>query len=127
MIQRPPRSPRADTLVPYTTLFRSCRRRPAGAFPGYPRGSAAAEGENRRTLTARGTPMIAKRIDIEPENDNFERLADCIAAAPEEGEKLDGLWNVNCDAGRTVEDLTLAFKAVKGKQTSNQTAKTKQK
>src|SRR3546814_4944461 len=73
MIQRPPRSPRADTLVPYTTLFRSCRRRPAGAFPGYPRGSAAAEGENRRTLTARGTPMIAKRIDIEPENDNLER------------------------------------------------------
>src|SRR3546814_11971078 len=122
MIQRPPRSPRADTLVPYTTLFRSCRRRPAGAFPGYPQGSAAAEGENRRTLTARGTPMIAKRIDIEPENDNFERLADYIAAAPEEGEKLDDLWIVNCDAGETVEDLPLAIKEVNATQALNQTA-----
>src|SRR3546814_945847 len=33
MIRRPPRSTRTDTLVPYTTLFRSCRplfRVPAG-------------------------------------------------------------------------------------------------
>src|SRR3546814_14269762 len=27
MIRRPPRSTRTDTLFPYTTLFRSCRRR----------------------------------------------------------------------------------------------------
>src|SRR3546814_11440110 len=27
MIRRPPRSPRTDTLFPYTTLFRSIRRR----------------------------------------------------------------------------------------------------
>src|SRR3546814_13647010 len=27
MIRRPPRSTRTDTLLPYTTLFRSCRRR----------------------------------------------------------------------------------------------------
>src|SRR3546814_8798680 len=26
MIRRPPRSTRTDTLFPYTTLFRSCRR-----------------------------------------------------------------------------------------------------
>src|SRR3546814_1181160 len=26
MIRRPPRSTRTDTLLPYTTLFRSCRR-----------------------------------------------------------------------------------------------------
>src|SRR3546814_612875 len=67
--------------------------------------------------------MIAKRIDIEPENDNFERLADYIAAAPEEGEKLDDLWIVNCDAGETVEDLPLAIKEVKATQALNQTAK----
>src|SRR3546814_9034136 len=30
MIRRPPRSTRTDTLFPYTTLFRSLRRRPAG-------------------------------------------------------------------------------------------------
>src|SRR3546814_3573911 len=86
MMRRPPRFTRTCTLFPYPTLIHStaCRRRPAGAFPGYPRGSAAAEGENRRTLTARGTPMIAKRIDIEPENDNLERLADYIAAARSE-------------------------------------------
>src|SRR3546814_3366011 len=28
MRRRPPRSTRTDTLVPYTTLFRSCRRGP---------------------------------------------------------------------------------------------------
>src|SRR3546814_12477671 len=34
MIRRPPRSTRTDTLFPYTTLFRSCRRghaKPAAA------------------------------------------------------------------------------------------------
>src|SRR3546814_10049073 len=30
MIRRPPRSTRTDTLFPYTTLFRSARRRPQG-------------------------------------------------------------------------------------------------
>src|SRR3546814_3421754 len=36
MIRRPPRCTRTDTLVPYTTLFRSpeaCRRRTTGAAP----------------------------------------------------------------------------------------------
>ncbi|MFC3674946.1 TraI/MobA(P) family conjugative relaxase [Ferrovibrio xuzhouensis] len=67
--------------------------------------------------------MIAKRIDIEPENDNYERLADYIAAAPEEGEKLDDLWIVNCDAGETLDDLPLAKKEIKATQALNQTAK----
>src|SRR3546814_1616037 len=31
MIRRPPRSTRTDTLFPYTTLFRSCRRTAAPA------------------------------------------------------------------------------------------------
>src|SRR3546814_11704633 len=31
MIRRPPRSTRTDTLFPYTTLFRSTRRRPPDA------------------------------------------------------------------------------------------------
>src|SRR3546814_20451875 len=32
MIRRPPRSTRTDTLFPYTTLFRSSRRRPLRSF-----------------------------------------------------------------------------------------------
>src|SRR3546814_10100226 len=36
MIRRPPRSTRTDTLFPYTTLFRSCRRaaRPSVVLAG---------------------------------------------------------------------------------------------
>src|SRR3546814_1831399 len=50
MIRRPPRSTRTDTLFPYTTLFRSCRRvraprpfrsRRAAPGPSRPRGSCA--------------------------------------------------------------------------------------
>src|SRR3546814_4538157 len=33
MIRRPPRSTRTDTLVPYTTLFRSCNNGPADYLP----------------------------------------------------------------------------------------------
>src|SRR3546814_1895377 len=32
MIRRPPRSTRTDTLFPYTTLFRSCKRRQVAAI-----------------------------------------------------------------------------------------------
>src|SRR3546814_8359729 len=32
MIRRPPRSTRTDTLFPYTTLFRSPRRRPGSSY-----------------------------------------------------------------------------------------------
>src|SRR3546814_5818902 len=34
MIRPPPRSTRTDTLFPYTTCFRSVRRRQLGAFRG---------------------------------------------------------------------------------------------
>src|SRR3546814_6147552 len=37
MIRRPPRSTRTDTLFPYTTLFRSRRRRRARRRRGRPR------------------------------------------------------------------------------------------
>src|SRR3546814_4166659 len=36
MIRRPPRSTRTDTLFPYTTLFRSARRRACAQFGGHP-------------------------------------------------------------------------------------------
>src|SRR3546814_1905412 len=34
MARRPPRSTRTDTLLPYTTLFRSCWRARASGMPG---------------------------------------------------------------------------------------------
>src|SRR3546814_1036352 len=50
MIRRPPRSTRTDTLFPYTTLFRSVRRRQprpvagrAGCCAGHPAGDARSE------------------------------------------------------------------------------------
>src|SRR3546814_10741999 len=40
MIRRPPRSTRTDTLVPYTTLFRSLRRYRRGRHVRHRRGAA---------------------------------------------------------------------------------------
>src|SRR3546814_16171178 len=41
MIRRPPRSTRTDTLLPYTTLFRSGRRANPRAKPPFPQISGA--------------------------------------------------------------------------------------
>src|SRR3546814_11064510 len=50
MIRRPPRSTRTDTLFPYTTLFRSDRRRAIAPRPGDERhrdGAVAAQDARR--------------------------------------------------------------------------------
>ncbi|WP_343870566.1 TraI/MobA(P) family conjugative relaxase, partial [Caenispirillum bisanense] len=53
--------------------------------------------------------MIAKRIDKAPDvPDDFTHLADYIAAAREEGEKLGEFWIANCDAGADLADLDAA-------------------
>src|SRR3546814_1411454 len=44
MIRRPPRSTRTDTLFPYTTLFRSLRRRRAARHQGWAKPTGAARG-----------------------------------------------------------------------------------
>lgn len=67
--------------------------------------------------------MIPKRIDIEPENDDFAALADYIAAAKDEGEKLESLWIANCNAGDGIDDLDLAIAEVKATQALNQRTK----
>lgn len=67
--------------------------------------------------------MIPKRIDIEPENDNFGALADYIAAAKDEGEKLENLWIENCNAGDGFDDLDLAKAEIKATQALNQRTK----
>ncbi len=54
--------------------------------------------------------MIATRIAKKPDvRDNFTHLAQYIAAAKEEGEKLRDFWIVGCDAGEGIEDLDAAL------------------
>ncbi|GAB6053102.1 hypothetical protein JCM17960_19220 [Magnetospira thiophila] len=62
--------------------------------------------------------MIAKRIDRKS-LDRFGRLAEYIAAAEDDGEKLHALWITGCDAGETPEDLALAIKEVEATQRQN--------
>lgn len=67
--------------------------------------------------------MIPKRIDIEPENDDFAALANYIAAAKDNGEKLESIWIENCNAGDGIDDLDLAIAEVKATQALNQRTK----
>jgi hypothetical protein len=67
--------------------------------------------------------VIPKRIDIEPENDDFAGLANYIAAAKDEGEKLEAFWIENCNAGDGLDDLDLAIAEVKATQALNQRTK----
>src|SRR3546814_5802306 len=60
MIRRPPRSKRTDTLLPYTTLFRSARARPGGGGPGRGLQPAAARSLCRRRHEGAGDrPRLA--------------------------------------------------------------------
>lgn len=57
--------------------------------------------------------MIAKRIAKKPDvKDSFAALAYYIAAAGDDGEKLDRLWIAGCDAGGDAADLDAAVAEV---------------
>src|SRR3546814_1769683 len=56
MLRRPPRSTRTDTLFPYTTLFRSCRR------PRRERGIALRKQAPRRKKSARANDGPGDRV-----------------------------------------------------------------
>src|SRR3546814_14858639 len=58
MILRPPRSTRTDTLFPYTTLFRSVRRREI-----LPRDIGCVGMEAQRTLGADRYPIIGGEVE----------------------------------------------------------------
>src|SRR3546814_19794371 len=67
MIRRPPRSTRTDTLVPYTTLFRSGRQRDAdlGLKAGAERLVAAERLDGKRgdlAKIAQAGPFLARRF-----------------------------------------------------------------
>src|SRR3546814_9824056 len=57
MIRRPPRSTRTDTLFPYTTLFRSLRRRAARISARLPDRQCRARPAGRARLPLRGVTM----------------------------------------------------------------------
>src|SRR3546814_18195511 len=85
MIRRPPRSTRTDTLLPYTTLFRSLRRRPVLV------------GRRRKGAARRGRPAFLTRLELAPE---------AQARAPEEegGDQP--------QPRSAIEDITHAFLAI---------------
>ena len=62
--------------------------------------------------------MIAKRIQRRSDND-YGRPARYLAAAGDEGERLDALWMVNCDAGDGLEDLEIAIIEIEATQAQN--------
>ena len=65
--------------------------------------------------------MLAKHIPKDPKiSDSFKGLAQYIADAREEGEKLDGFWMVNCNAGESLDDLDLAILEIEATQALNQ-------
>src|SRR3546814_5486921 len=61
MIRRPPRSTRTDTLFPYTTLFRSDRRRRAGPAPD---GQGIYPGRARQRLRARPRRLVRRSLAV---------------------------------------------------------------
>src|SRR3546814_13384828 len=72
MIRRPPRSTRTDTLFPYTTLFRSLRRRPDAA---------------RRRDQGRGRPPAERFVGLGRRGREEEQGAESPA---QQGGQLDG-------------------------------------
>lgn len=64
--------------------------------------------------------MIAKRVDKRADvHDSYTHLAEYIAAASEEGEKLDKFWIVNCPAGTELADLEDALLDVEAVRAMN--------
>src|SRR3546814_5820020 len=91
MVRRPPRSTRTDTRFPYTTLFRSGRRRP-------PRGSCTCPGQRspcsdrpsvHQHLSAalavhEVAPLVARSAGVLPADELGEPAAGALPAARSE-------------------------------------------
>lgn len=67
--------------------------------------------------------MIARRLDREPENDNFGALGRYVADASHEGEKLLDRWQTGCMA-ETYEDALLEIEATQDMNTRTKQEKT---
>src|SRR3546814_16769664 len=66
MIRRPPRSTRTDTLLPYTTLFRSGELAPVGIGVDHPQRAALTQPEVAAVLANADDPV--ERLELIPGN-----------------------------------------------------------
>src|SRR3546814_6646684 len=78
MIRRPPRSTRTDTLLPYTTLFRSGR----ASEPGRGLGGDAEQAEDAHGLVAGQPEVMGKRNGVVVHSDNDDAAREVAAAIP---------------------------------------------
>src|SRR3546814_8342014 len=89
MIRRPPRSTRTDTLVPYTTLFRSGRHNHASALPGIGdrclKGGRSAAGFNKCVDPAPLAQLCNNRR-------HFRRVDNRVGAHPRRSRTPLGSW-----------------------------------
>src|SRR3546814_18708353 len=76
MRRRPPRSTRTDTLFPYTTLFRSLKKRAAfnAAFAGFDIDAVAAFGETDRDRLLQDAGIIRNRLKVDAGIEHARRL-----------------------------------------------------
>src|SRR3546814_15641704 len=81
MIRRPPRSTRTDTLVPYTTLFRSHPLR--GAAEAQPRCDGQGRGRTGRRTQVEGAAVMSKVLIVAEHLDGKlnAATAKCVTAA----------------------------------------------
>src|SRR3546814_11506136 len=91
MLRRPPRSTRTDTLVPYTTLFRSLKAllQPVNdRLQRYEEGVAKVEAERRDSFANLGGLIESMRVGQEKVSSEAAKLVNSLRNAP----KSRGRW-----------------------------------
>src|SRR3546814_1657991 len=95
MIRRPPRSTRTDTLFPYTTLFRSIRRRARCTATHVGRASAVRRQGRRWIADHRSDRTRAVRWLHRSEKYGREIVAQCFQRSEEHTSELQSLMRIS--------------------------------
>src|SRR3546814_16956514 len=106
IIRRPPRSTRTDTLLPYTTLFRSFRNRRSGGRDRPPSASARVKRSDlpwrlHRQCQARAasdTPYWPRRAGIDAAGAITPDCSICTPRRSKYGSPVAGSWRMDTDA-----------------------------
>src|SRR3546814_3544953 len=88
MIRRPPRSTRTDTLFPYTTLFRSCRKRSSCASPPIARSRGRAS-----KASARASGSTPRSEEHTSELQSLMRISYAVFCLKKKKERLTNVHN----------------------------------
>src|SRR3546814_15415434 len=105
MKRRPPRSKRTDTLVPYTTLFRS----PGGrALPAEALDRIAASDMCSRAKACVAVWLNGKKIGVLRQNEPGEALNFDFVTQNDAGQWVQGDWAKPAPAKRPAVDLSTA-------------------